>query len=131
MSTSAQNVSWQLFYRHFFTFEGIALALFRNGGALAIERNTFEQIHGALELGIMRVADAFLAHRIKGFQSSRGALEGNIAVLVLGHGHDDVRGDAFLVNHFMARGVIFGSSEAQGGAILQGENALDGAFAEG
>src|ERR1044071_3777473 len=106
-------------------FVSLGVLFLRHRGAFAVERKTLEEIHGAIELNIVRVADAFLFFRLQRFNAANGALEEDIAFLFITHGDDDVGCDAVGMNHFMAGSVILRGSEPEGGTILQRKNALD------
>src|SRR5688500_5816416 len=124
---ATMNVAEPLLARHFIGFGG---AFGIRGEALGVKRNAFEEVHGAVQLDIASATDTFLFLCVNRFNAAGRALEGNVALFFLRHGHNDVRHDASLVNDFVTRRVILGGSEPERRTILQRENALHGAFAE-
>src|SRR5256885_6762175 len=65
---------------HFLGFQG---APFGNGGALAVERNAFEQIHRAIQLDVTGIAHAFLVFWLDRVQAARGAFDKDVMLFLV------------------------------------------------
>ena len=99
--------------------------------AFGQQPDSLEQVHGPLELrigvGQYQITQAgLLGHGVQtqGVIDAIGAtghtpeLDGRF--VFVGDGDDDVGRDTPLVDHLVARGVILGGGEAQGGTIVEG-----------
>src|SRR5207247_1016356 len=91
--------------------------------ALSEEVDSLEEVQGAFELRVVCAGHAQTISFIEAVNSTGGALEVNVALFLLGERDRDVRSDPFFVNYFMAGGVVFGGGQAQGRAIVEGQNA--------
>src|SRR5881396_1257584 len=108
------------FARHFF----------EAGHAPRVESDAFQHVLGPLQLRVMHAQDLLALVLLQAIQTARAAPQEQRLFFFRGHGHADVRRDAFLVNDLVAGGVIFCRRQAQGRAVAQGQDFLHRAFAE-
>ena len=73
---------------------------------LVVEEDALEHIGGAVELRIACFGDLIPLLGIECIQRRSRALDGEKAFFIGAHGHDDVRGDALLMNDLVAGGVV-------------------------
>ena len=79
----------------------------------------------------MRGPHPFTVLVLEGVDAAGRALELQVPILVVGDGHDHIRADAHFMDHLVAGGIVFGRGQPQRGTVVQRDDALDGAFAEG
>src|SRR6266853_614610 len=103
---------------------------FAAGHAPRVERDALEPVFGPFQLRVMHAQNFLALFIVQAIQSARVAPQEQRLFFFRGHGHDDVRRDAFLVNDLVAGGVIFRRRQAQGRAVSQRQDFLHRAFAE-
>src|SRR5437867_983708 len=109
------------FARHFF----------EAGHAPRVERDAFQHVLRPLQLRVMHAQNFLALVLLQAIQTARAAPQEQRLLFFRGHGHADVRRDAFLVNDLVAGGVIFCRRQAQGRAVSPMQDFLHRAFAEG
>src|SRR5207249_1728380 len=93
--------------------------LLRRRGAGGKKRDAFEQVQGAVELGVVRVGNAIAVLRVEALNSTGRALEQDVALFLVGDGNDNVGRDPLLVDDLVAGGVVLGGGQAQSRAVRQ------------
>src|ERR1022692_4944911 len=87
--------------------------------ALGENPDAFEQVHGAFKLRIGGVEHSFTILLFEALNAARGLLQLNVTLLLVRQGDDEIRGDAFLVDDLVTRGVVLGSGETQSGSAIR------------
>src|SRR3954464_14310042 len=80
--SSASKVTGPLFGGHFLAFYGVS---FLGGDALAVEGYAFEQVHGAIQLHVVGIANSLLILRFHGIDATRRALKEDVMFFLIGH----------------------------------------------
>src|SRR5206468_3668808 len=99
--------------------------LLGRGGALREQVYAVEKVDRAVELEIVSARHTRALAFIQTLDSAGRALQEDIALLLVGDWHGDVRSNPLSMNYLMARGVVFRGRQAQGRAIVERQDALD------
>src|SRR5947199_419118 len=109
----------------------LARGFFEADNAPRVERDPLQYVLRPFQLRVMHAQNLLPLLLLQGLQSAGAAPQEQGLFFFRGHGHDNVRRDAFLVNHLVARRVVFRRRQAQGRAVSQRQNFLHRAFAKG